>query len=77
MQTSEAALVEMVELNDEDLLVVSGGVVVTIGGTISGAISGAGGTATANRNTGIATSSGSSVFNSSFTAGGPTTITFP
>jgi len=75
MQTSEAALVEMVELNDEDLLVVSGGQSVTIAGPTSGAISlGAGGTATSNLNTGISTASGGTL-NSSF-AGGNISITF-
>jgi len=74
MQTSEAALVEMVELNDEDLLVVSGGVTVAIAGPTSAAVSlGAGGTATSNANTGISTASGGTL-NSSF-AGGGITIT--
>ena len=75
MQTSEAALIEMVELSDEDLLVVSGGQTITINGPTSGAISlGAGGTATSDLNTGISQATGGTL-NSSF-AGGAITITF-
>jgi len=74
IQTSEAALVEMVELNDEDLLVVSGGLGFTIHGPTTGAVVGAGGTAISTNTSGTSTGSGSTV-NSSFT-GGDITVTF-
>jgi uncharacterized protein GlcG (DUF336 family) len=75
MQTKEAALVEMVELNDEDLLLVSGGVTVSIAGPSSAAIAvGTGGVATSDKNTGISRASGGTL-NSSFAAGN-ITITF-
>ena len=76
MQTGEAALVE---LNDEDLLVVSGGLgpLVTIVGPVAGAIGvGVGSNATANRATGIASANGN-VLASSFASTGNVTIQFP
>jgi hypothetical protein len=74
MQTGEAALVE---LNDEDLLVVSGGApLVTIGGPVAFAIGlGTGANATANRATGIA-SANSNVLAASGASTGNVTIQF-
>jgi len=72
MQTNEAALVE---LNDEDLLVVSGGISFTIGGPVAVAFgSGAGASATANRTTGVASSTGA--ITAAATGAGNLTVTF-
>jgi hypothetical protein len=74
MQTGEAALVE---LNDEDLLVVSGGApLVTFVGPVAFAVGlGTGANATANRLTGIA-SANSNVLAASGTSAGNLTLQF-